>query len=233
MLALLQGLDLGEGTALGASPLITLTLGVVLLLVAEVLPSLARHKHLIFIGTLISTAWCELILLRRPLDLPIFQGTYLADPARALWGLVFLASAGVAWAFSRRYYRSSRAFLGEHDVLLLVTPIGMHLMAGAQDLIVFFIGLELLSVPLYCLAAFRRRRDASVEAGLKYFLLGAFAAATFLYGAALVYTGSGTLSIVELKNAAAGEAAPLVTVGAALLAASVFFKVGLTEFSTS
>jgi NADH-quinone oxidoreductase subunit N len=106
----------------------------------------------------------------------------------------------------------------------------MHLMAGAQDLIVFFIGLELLSVPLYCLAAFRRRRDASVEAGLKYFLLGAFAAATFLYGAALVYTGSGTLSIVELKNAAAGEAAPLVTVGAALLAASVFFKVGVFPF---
>ena len=229
-LALLQNFEFGAGSGLGASPLLTLTLGVILLLVAEIVPSLARHKNLIFIGSLLSAAWCELMLLRHPVEAPIFQNTYLADPARALWGLVFLASAGVAWGFGRRYYRSSQAFLGEHDVLMLVTPLGMHLMAGAQDLIVFFVGLELLSIPLYCLAAFRRRRDASVEAGLKYFVLGAFAAATFLYGAALMYTGTGTLSLIELRQAVQGQAEPLVTLGAALVAASIFFKVGVFPF---
>jgi NADH-quinone oxidoreductase subunit N len=223
----------GEHALLAVSPLLSLTIGILLLLIAEIVPRLSALRSAIFAGTILAALWSELVLLRHPLPEPVFQGTYLADPVRAAWGMLFLASAALAWAFGRRYYRSQRAFLGEHDVLLLCTPIGMMLMAGAQDLVLFFVGLELLSVPLYCLAAFRRTRNESVEAGLKYFVLGAFAAATFLYGASLIYTGSGTLSLAVLRTraiGASGGSEALVTLGAALVASSLFFKASVFPF---
>ncbi|MDP6956851.1 MAG: NADH-quinone oxidoreductase subunit N, partial [Planctomycetota bacterium] len=120
------------------------------------------------------------------------------------------------------------AFLAEHDCLLLTACLGMLVMAGARDLIVFFIGLETLSVPLYILAAFRRARSDAVEAGLKYFILGAFAAALFLYGSALLYGATGTLSLPELR--AAGLGTPLAAAGVALIAASLFFKTSVFPF---
>ena len=103
------------------------------------------------------------------------------------------------------------------------------LMVGAQDLLVFFVGLELLSIPLYALAAFRRRRARSVEAGLKYFLLGSFAAGIFLYGTALLYSDAGTLSLVEL-GARTGAASTLAVAGVALMVASVLFKMSVFPF---
>ncbi len=220
----------GENAFLAVSPMLTLTIGVLLLLVAEIVAALRPLRALIFAGSLIAALWCELVLMWNPVEEPVFQGTYLADPTRAAWGMLFLASAAIEWAFGRRYYRGHLAFLGEHDVLLLCTPIGMMLMAGARDLLVFFVGLELLSVPLYCLAAFRRARNDSIEAGLKYFVLGAFAAATFLYGAGLIYTGSGTLSLEALQARAIGDGETLVTLGAALVAASLFFKASIFPF---
>lgn len=214
--------------ARATSPLLTLTVGVLLLLLIEVLPALARVRRLVFAGAILSAAWCELLILRNPIPEAVLDGTYLADRTSAGWGLIFLASALIAWAFAQRYYRASRAFIGEHDVLVLCTPIGMMMMAGAENLIVFFIGLELLSVPLYCLAAFRRERNDSVEAGIKYFVLGAFAAAMFLYGAALLYTATGTVSLAELRGAGAHSGVALC--GVALIAASLFFKASVFPF---
>ncbi|MBM4063498.1 MAG: NADH-quinone oxidoreductase subunit N, partial [Planctomycetes bacterium] len=95
------------------------------------------------------------------------------------------------------------------------------------------VGLELLSVPLYALAAFRRNRPKSVEAGLKYFLLGAFAAAFFLYGAALLYAVTGSLSLDVFADPAQRAvilAKPMALVGVALLASSLFFKLSVFPF---
>jgi len=158
----------------------------------------------------------------------VFDGTYLADRASALWGLLFLAGTLLAWVASHGYYRENRPFKPEHDALLLTTPAGMMLMVGARDLIVFFVGLELLSIPLYALCAFRRMRAESVEAGIKYFLLGSFSSALFLYGAALLYAASGTLSLGLLAERDLGT--PLALAGLALLAASLFFKVAVFPF---
>jgi NADH-quinone oxidoreductase subunit N len=158
----------------------------------------------------------------------VLGGTLVADRATAAWGLIFIAGAALAWLFSRDYYVEDRPFVDEHDALVLTTPVGMMLMAGAQDLIVFFVGLELLSIPLYALAAFRRSRPRSVEAGLKYFLVGAFAAAFFLYGAALVYAGTGSVSLVELRTV--GIDTPLALAGVGLIAAGLFFKVSVFPF---
>src|SRR6185436_4348142 len=144
----------------------------------------------------LASAFAELEVLRaEPAPGLVFDGTYLADRGSAVFGLLFLAAALLAWLASNGYYRENRPFKPEHDALLLTTPAGMMLMVGARDLVVFFVGLELLSIPLYALCAFRRARSESVESGVKYFLLGSFSSALFLYGSALLYAAAGTLDL--------------------------------------
>jgi NADH-quinone oxidoreductase subunit N len=220
-----------DGPGLAAiSPMLALAAGVLALLVVGILPSGWGPKGaraVVTAGTLALAFLLQLQQLRAPVGL-VLDDSYLSSSTTAVWGLIFVAGTALTWLFSREYYREDLPFLAEHDALVLTTPVGMMLMAGAQDLIVFFIGLELLSIPLYALAAFRRNRTRSVEAGLKYFLLGAFAAAFFLYGAALIYTGTGTVSLVALRES--GVATPLALTGVALLAASLFFKISVFPF---
>jgi NADH-quinone oxidoreductase subunit N len=212
---------------LAIAPILSLTAGVVLLLLIDVLPGLALLRRPVFLIAIAFAAAFEARSLQAAPYLA-FEGSFAAGPIPAAWGLLFLASALVAWSFAQKYYREESAFQVEHDVLMLSSTMGMMLMAGAQDLLVFFIGLELLSVPLYTLGAFRRARSESVEAGLKYFVLGAFAAAIYLFGAALLYAGTGSISLVELR--AIGANGPLALTGVALLAASLFFKISVFPF---
>lgn len=210
-------------------PMLALGAGVVLFLLCDVIDVLRAARPFVFAGALVAAAAGEVAILsgeRAPGI--VFDGTFQADHATALWGLLFVSATGLCWLASHGYYRESRPFRPEHDALLLFTPIGMMLMVGARDLIVFFVGLELLSLPLYALCGFRRMRAESVEAGLKYFLLGSFSSALFLYGAALVYAAAGTLSLPEL--AARELTSPLALAGLALLAASLFFKVAVFPF---
>jgi NADH-quinone oxidoreductase subunit N len=226
-----QGVDLlglFDGEALRAvGPMLALAAGVLVLLLVGVVPALRQARGILVCATLLTTLVLVLGVLRRPPG-PVLDGTFNADRIWALWGALFVCATLLAWLFSAHYYREDRPFQAEHDVLMLCTPIGMLLMAGAQDLIVFFIGLELLSIPLYALASFRRNRPRSVEAGVKYFLLGAFAAAFFLYGAALLYVDSGTVSLVELRTRTLES--PLAVAGIALLTASLLFKVSVFPF---
>ena len=94
---------------------------------------------------------------------------------------------------------------GEFYVLLLFTTVGGMFMASANDLIAVFVSLELLSIPLYVLAAFRAPNLKSEESGMKYFILGAFSSAFFVYGAALIYGATGTTNLPQIF-AAIGEA---------------------------
>lgn len=218
-------LDAQAGRAV--APLITVALGIVLLLLIETLPNLTSLRPVAFVGTLLAGAWSQAQLLATPAGL-VLDGTFESSRHTAGWGLVFLASAAVAWGFGRRYYRTNRTFLGEHDILMLTSVLGMMVMASSRDLLVFFVGLELLSIPLYCLAGFRRARNDSVEAGLKYFVLGAFASAIYLFGASLVYADTGTIALGEL--ASRGLDTPLSLAGLGLVLASLFFKVSAVPF---
>lgn len=209
------------------APLLALTGGIVLLLLADILPRMNKLRPVLFLATIAAAAVFEMRSIGTPTT-RVLADSMVSSTATAAWGLLFLASATIAWAFGHRYYREEHPFLIEHDVLLLSSTAGMMLMACAQDLLVFFVGLELLSVPLYSLAAFRRSRNDSVEAGLKYFVLGAFAAALFLYGTSLLYFGAGSISLPELREVGAGK--PLALMGVALIAASLFFKVSVFPF---
>ncbi len=121
----------------------------------------------------------------------------------------------------------------EYVVLLLISTAGMLMMAGANDLIVVFVALEVLSIPLYVLAAFDRRRARSLEAGIKYFVLGAFSSAVFLYGIALTYGATGTTSFEGIQSFLATRLLVdegTLLAGLVLLLVGLAFKVGAVPF---
>jgi NADH-quinone oxidoreductase subunit N len=216
-----------DAALLAIAPMLALAVGIALLLLVDILPRMGNLRPLVFLGS-IAAAYVFEVRILSSAPTRVFADSLASSPTTSIWGMLFLASALIAWGFSQRYYRAEREFLIEHDVLMLASATGMMLMAGAQDLLVFFVGLELLSVPLYTLASFQRARSHSVEAGIKYFVLGAFAAALFLYGASLLYYGTGSISLVTLRQV--GASGPLALTGAALIAASLFFKVSVFPF---
>jgi NADH-quinone oxidoreductase subunit N len=121
----------------------------------------------------------------------------------------------------------------EPYVLLLLSAAGGVIMAQANDLIVLFLGLEVLSIAVYVLAAMHRRRITSQEAGVKYLVLGAFSSAFFLYGIALVYGGTGTTNLVEILDLFSRSALTedgLVLGGLALMLVGLGFKVAAVPF---
>jgi NADH-quinone oxidoreductase subunit N len=122
----------------------------------------------------------------------------------------------------------------EFLALLLLCATGMLVMASANDLIVVFVALEVFSIALYVMTAFDRHRIQSQEAGLKYFLLGAFSSAVFLYGIALTYGATGSTNLVTIHNAlintAVGTDNGLLMAGFALLLVGLGFKVAAAPF---
>jgi NADH-quinone oxidoreductase subunit N len=120
---------------------------------------------------------------------------------------------------------------GEYYTLLLFSLTGMMLMAQANDLIMVFIALELLSIPLYVLSAISRKLN-SEESGVKYFLLGAFASGFVVYGTALIFgaTGSTNLNVIFVQAASGSTSGLLLTIGAALMLVGFGFKVAAVPF---
>ena len=147
-------------------------------------------------------------------------------------GLIGAVVALVA-LLSHDYVKRERLWGTELYVLLLLSAVGGVIMAGANDLIVLFLGLEVLSIAAYVLAAMHLRRSASQEAGMKYFVLGAFSSAFLLYGIALIYgaVGSTKLSyIADFLEAGSLEKDGLLLGGFALLLVGMFFKVAAVPF---
>jgi NADH-quinone oxidoreductase subunit N len=146
--------------------------------------------------------------------------------------ILFLSSGLVGIALAFDYIKRLDIERGEYYVLLLFSISGMMLMAQANDLIVVFLALELLSIPLYVLAGFARPRMESEEASLKYFLMGAFAGGFVVFGVALVFGATGTTNLSEIFNAINKNLAnlPLLTVGAALILVGLGFKVAAVPF---
>ncbi len=137
---------------------------------------------------------------------------------------------GVALAYG--YLQRMGIERGEYYTLLLFSITGMMLMAQAGDLIIVFLALEMLSIPLYVLSAFARPQANSEEAGLKYFLLGAFSSGFVVYGIALVFGATGTTGLSKIVAAAASGSTNtlLLTIGAGLILVGLGFKVAAVPF---
>jgi NADH-quinone oxidoreductase subunit N len=160
-----------------------------------------------------------------------FSGMVVLDGFSVFLNALLLISGVLGVAVSYSYVKGMGLERGEYYSLLLFSIIGMMLMVQAADLIVVFIALELLSIPLYVLAAFNRTQAESEEAGIKYFLLGAFSTGFVVYGIALVFGATGTTSIYQIMQAAAqGAPALLLSVGAALILVGFGFKVAAVPF---
>ena len=148
-------------------------------------------------------------------------------------GVVISLSVAMAALLVHTYVQREELDGVEIHVLLLLSGAGGVIMAFSNDLIVFFLGLETLSLAVYVLAALHRRRYTSQEAGMKYFVLGAFSSTFFLYGMALIYGATGSLNLVAINDfLSAGELADdgLLLGGIALLIVGLVFKVGAAPF---
>jgi NADH-quinone oxidoreductase subunit N len=146
--------------------------------------------------------------------------------------LIFLVTGLVGIALAYDYLKRKEIEQGEYYTLLLFTVGGMMLMALAGDLIVVFLALELLSIPLYVLSGFARPQEASEEAAMKYFLLGAFASSFVVYGIALVYGATQTTQFAEivLSVQSASANSELLIIGAGLILVGLGFKVAAVPF---
>ena len=147
------------------------------------------------------------------------------------FAVVFCIAGLLSTMLSKSYIQKENIEQGEYYFLLLLAVVGMMLMAAAADLIIFFLGLELMSVTFYVMAGFARKRQASNEAALKYFLLGAFATGFLLYGIALLYGSTGTTNIDSIIGRA--DTLPANTtflIGLGLLLIGLAFKVAVVPF---
>jgi NADH-quinone oxidoreductase subunit N len=160
-----------------------------------------------------------------------FDGSFVSDGFARFSKVMILFGAAAALAMSHEYLVKAGLMKFEYPVLIVLSVVGMMTMVSAQDLIVLYMGLELQSLALYVVAAFRRDSLRSTEAGLKYFVLGALSSGLLLYGASLTYGFAGTTSFAGIAAAGAGEqlGAGLVF-GLVFLAAGIAFKVSAVPF---
>jgi len=155
------------------------------------------------------------------------------DDFRFVTDGLFLLAAGLTVLVSFDYLERERLLVPEYYVLLLFATLGMMLMAGGEDLMVVFLGLELMSVAVYVLAGIDRKSGAAAEAALKYFLLGAFASGFLLYGIALVYGATATTNLTQIAaqvRALSLAQNPMLLIGVGLVLVGFGFKVAAVPF---
>jgi NADH-quinone oxidoreductase subunit N len=157
-----------------------------------------------------------------------FAGTLAADQFALLFQFVLLIVTALGILLSERYIQQKGINHGEYYTLLLFSASGAMLMAASKELLLTFVGLEILSVALYVLSGFARTEERSEEAAIKYFMLGAFSSGFFLYGIALIYGGTGTtlLSAMTPKLLTNGYS----VAGVALVLVGLCFKAAIVPF---
>ncbi len=160
-------------------------------------------------------------------------GHIALDGFRIFSNYLFLTSAALFVLVADRYLDEERMRLGEIYALVIFATVGMMTFAGARELMIMFISLELMSMCVYVLTAANRRDPRGAEGALKYFLLGAFASAFFLFGIALVYGATGTTNLSEIAAEIGVDgigASPLLLPAIALIAVGFAFKVSAVPF---
>ena len=161
----------------------------------------------------------------------MFDGSYVVDEFALVLKGLFLISAYLVFLMSHHYIESDRYYQGEYYFLLLTTVLGSLVMASSRDLIVLFIGLELVTAPLFLLAGFRKGDVKSNEASMKYFILGVLSTAILLYGMSLLFGLTGEVGFVEIATATAGMADdPALTMAVLFMIVGFGFKISAVPF---
>jgi len=163
---------------------------------------------------------------------PAYSNLWIVDEFSTFFHLLFIFIAAVTTLISIDYLRQQNMNHAEYYALLLFATAGMLIMAGSNELMMIFIGLEILSIGTYVMAGFRRTDLRSNESALKYFLLGSFASAFFLYGVALIFGAAGSTNLISISAALTGPGIQLglVYLAAALMLIALCFKVAVAPF---
>ncbi|OGT99440.1 MAG: NADH-quinone oxidoreductase subunit N [Geobacteraceae bacterium GWB2_52_12] len=163
-----------------------------------------------------------------------FSGSVVLDNFATFFKMTFLVAAGLTVLISDQYMEREGCNHGELYPLILFTVVGMMLMASGTDLMTIFLGLEVMSVSLYVLAGFNRANKKSNEAGLKYFLLGAFSTGFLLYGMALIYGATGTTKLYKIATIVGQMTLPtaniMLVAGMLLMLTGFAFKIAAAPF---
>jgi NADH-quinone oxidoreductase subunit N len=170
-----------------------------------------------------------IVLLLPEGRLVTFDGSFVVDGFARFLKILALLGSAAAIAMSIDYDRRQRQQRFEYSVLILLSTLGMLMLISAADLIALYLGLELMSLPLYVVAASHRTSLRSTEAGLKYFVLGALSSGMLLYGASLTYGFTGTVSFAGIAKSAADAGSGLIF-GLVFLFAGFCFKVSAVPF---
>ncbi|MEC7402762.1 MAG: NADH-quinone oxidoreductase subunit N [Actinomycetota bacterium] len=167
-------------------------------------------------------------------DRVMFGGAFVVDNYALVMKAMFLLVGYVVVLLSTNYVAEGDYWENEYYGLLLSSILGMVLMASARDLITVFVALELLSIPAYMLATWRKRDLKSNEAGLKYYLMGVFASAIMLYGMSLLYGGAGSTLLTDINDAVSVDGSPsaIVVMGVIFVIIGFAFKVSAFPFHT-
>lgn len=214
------------------SPLIVLAVGAMLLLALDVLITSDWPKG-VFAATVVllailSTQWYAGQYVSGH---TVFGGLLYADPLSCfftfamLFGALFALMIGIG-----RITGEGIDSRGEYYVLFLVSTFGALLFASAAELVTLFLGLEIMSLALYCMCGAAIRSQRSAESAMKYFLLGSFSAAFLLYGAALLYGLAGTTSIPAISEALGATSGTVLFLALGLILVGLVFKIGVAPF---
>jgi NADH-quinone oxidoreductase subunit N len=158
-----------------------------------------------------------------------FGGSFIVDPFARFLKLLALTGSAAAILMSFDYLAVEKQQKFEYPILILLSTTGMLMLISAADLIALYLGLELMSLALYVVAAINRDSTRSSEAGLKYFILGALSSGMLLYGASLVYGFTGTVTFTGIAKAASPDSIGLI-LGLVFLFAGFCFKVSAVPF---
>jgi NADH-quinone oxidoreductase subunit N len=223
--------------------LVLVAFGIAVMMIDPLLKPGASRKGLgllSLVGTLaaIAATFCQIAWMARDASFrdPGWFGMVRVDNFAIFFHVLIPAISAVCILASLEYLETQGLNTGEYYGLILFGTVGMTLMTSAVELVLIFIALEISSISTYVLAGYRRRTASSTEASIKYFLLGSFATAFFLYGVALIFGTTGSTTILDIPRLLAdqvrntGHLSVLAFIATALMIVGLGFKVASAPF---
>ena len=211
------------------SPEIFISLAIMFLLILGVFKK--KSSDLIHYLSIISLLITGILILNNPSDtiITLFSGSFIIDNLSSFMKSLTILGGATILLISKKFLELSKIFLIEYPILILSSILGMMVMISSNDLIVFYIGLELQSLALYVLASFNRDQLKSSESGLKYFVLSALSSGLLLYGCSLIYGFSGSTNFDVIANTISSSHYGL-TFGIVFILVGLSFKISAVPF---
>jgi NADH-quinone oxidoreductase subunit N len=202
------------------------------LLLADAFMPASQRGAIHWLSILVLAAGVYLVMAHQPDGaVTAFNGMFIRDGVAEILKVFALLCTILVFIYAKPYLSDRKLFVGEFYTLMIFAVIGVMLLVSAGNLIMIYLGLELLTLSSYALVALNRDSQLSSEAAIKYFVLGALASGMLLYGMSMVYGATGTLDLVQLRDAIPHSTMPhLLVFGLIFMIIGVAFKLGAAPF---